>query len=60
VQGKGKNAERLGTLRVNDKLEASIEGTTPYKSFDVSITAEDTLSPSMPGDLEVLRGTVSE
>jgi hypothetical protein len=60
VQGKGKDAERLGTLRVNDDLKGNIEGTTPYKSFDLFVTAEDTLAPSTPGDVEVLRGTVSE
>jgi hypothetical protein len=60
VQGKGKDAERLGILRVNDDLKGSIEGTTPYKSFDVFITAEDVLAPGTPGGVEVLRGTVSE
>jgi hypothetical protein len=60
IQGKGKDAEKLGTLQVNDSLKGSIEGTTPYKSFDVFVTAEDTLMPITPGGLEVFRANVSE
>src|ERR1051326_5030027 len=41
VQPRGKDAELLGALRVNGDLEGSLKATTPYKAFDVVITAED-------------------
>jgi len=58
VQPRGKDAELLGALRVNGDLEGSLKATTPYKAFDVVITAEDNLKPEMPSAAVVLKGTV--
>lgn len=58
IQPRGKDPEVLGTLRVNEDLEGSLRATTPYKDFDVLITAEDNLKPETPSSLVVLKGTV--
>jgi hypothetical protein len=58
VQARGKSPELLGVLRVNDKLEGSLKATTPYKVFDIFVTAEDTLHPEGPSEAVVLKGTV--
>jgi hypothetical protein len=58
VQPRGKSPELLGVLRVNDKLEGNLTATTPYKVFDIIVTAEDTPHPEMPSDTVVLKGTV--
>lgn len=58
VQPRGKAPELLGVLRVNDKLEGSLTATTPYKVFDISVTAEDTPHPETPSDTMVLKGSV--
>src|SRR4051795_285654 len=43
VQPRGKDAELLGSLRVNEGLEGSLKAITPYKEFEVFVTAEDSL-----------------
>jgi hypothetical protein len=58
VQPRGKEAEVLGTLRVNDDLEGSLKATTPYKDFDIFVTAENNPKPETPSSLVVLKGTV--
>jgi hypothetical protein len=58
VQPRGKQPEVLGTLRVNEDLEGSLKATTPYKDFDVFVTAEDTMKPETPSSMIVLKGTV--
>lgn len=58
VQPRGKGPELLGSLRVNENLEGSLKATTPYKQFDVLVTAEDTLKPDAPSSAVILRGSV--
>ena len=58
VQGRGKDPEPLGTLRVNENLEGSVKATTPYKTFDLFVTAEDNMKPATPSSMVVLRGSV--
>lgn len=58
VQPRGKQPEMLGTLRVNDDLQGSLKATTPYKDFDIIVTAENNLRPEMPSGMVVLKGTV--
>jgi hypothetical protein len=58
VQPRGKEPEPLGVLRVNDDLEGSLAATTPYKDFDILITAEDKPNPEVPSGMVVLKGTV--
>lgn len=58
VQAPGKPPENQGVLRVNEDLEGSIKLITPYKSFDVFVTAEDSPSVTQPSTMEMLRGSV--
>jgi hypothetical protein len=58
IQQAGGTPERIGILKVNSKLEGSFESTTPYKAFDLSITAEDDPNLKSPSGPEVLRGSV--
>lgn len=58
VQPRGKEAELLGALRVNEDLEGSLKATTPYKDFDIFITAEGTMRPDTPSGMVILKGTV--
>jgi hypothetical protein len=43
---------------VNSKVEGTFETTTPYKGFDVIITAEDEPTVKAPSRPEVLRASV--
>lgn len=58
VQARGKDPELLGALRVNQNLEGSLKTSTPYKTFDVFITAEDSMKPDAPGSMVILKGAV--
>lgn len=58
VQPRGKDPEVLGVLRVNSDLEGSLKTATPYKDFDVFITAEDNPKPDTPSGMVILKGTV--
>lgn len=58
IQARGKDPEILGLLRVNADLEGSLKATTPYKDFDIFITAETNPKPDMPSDMSILKGSV--
>lgn len=58
VQPRGKEPEVLGALRVNSDLEGSLKASTPYKDFDIFITAEDNPRPDAPSGMVILKGTV--
>lgn len=58
VQPRGKEPEVLGTLRVNENLEGSLKATTPYKEFDIFVTAEQNVKPETPSSMVILKGTV--
>jgi hypothetical protein len=58
VQPRGKDPELLGALRVNDDLEGTLKATTPYKDFEIFVTAEDSLKPEAPSSTVILRGAV--
>lgn len=58
VQPRGKDPELLGALRVNEDLEGSLKATTPYKDFEVLVTAEDSMRPEMPSSNVILKGSV--
>jgi len=61
IQAPSKQPQPVGQLRVNaDNMEASFRTKTPYKSFDVFVTAEDTATPATPSNAEVLRGSVQK
>jgi hypothetical protein len=58
IQPRGKDPEVLGMLRVNSDLEGSLRASTPYKDFDIFITAEDNLKPPSPSSMVILKGSV--
>ncbi|HLJ29264.1 MAG TPA: hypothetical protein VKY85_21325 [Candidatus Angelobacter sp.] len=58
VQPRGRDPEVLGLLRVNEDLGGSLKATTPYKDFDVFITAEDNPKPDSPSSMVILKGTI--
>jgi len=58
IQPRGKDPEILGLLRVNHELEGSLRATTPYKDFDIFITAEENPKPSSPSGMVILKGAV--
>ena len=61
IQAPGKESQQLGVLRVNtDDMAASLRTKTPYRSFDLFVTAEDSPQPAAPSSAEVLRGSVQK
>lgn len=59
VQPRGKDPELLGSLRINEDLEGSLKATTPYKDFEIFVTAEDNVKPEAPSSAVILRGMVA-
>jgi hypothetical protein len=59
VQPRGKDPELLGALRVNENLEGSLRAATPYKDFEILITAEDSTKPESPSSAVILKGSVA-
>jgi len=60
IQRPGNDPENLGALKINEKQEATIKATTPHKTFDVFVTAEDNERVQSPSSMEVLRGVVNK
>ena len=58
VQSSGAPATNVGELRVNDDLAGSLKFTTPYRSFQMRVTAEDSEMATQASSVEVLRGNV--
>src|SRR6202012_1275114 len=52
IQRPGQAPENAGVLKVNDKLEGTFESATPYKEFDIFVTAEDNPRAEMPSSME--------
>lgn len=59
AQANGKPADNLGQLSVNKDLEGTFHGVTPYKDFDLFITAEDNPKVEAPSGMEVLRAKIT-
>jgi hypothetical protein len=59
-QERGGNSENQGQLKVDKNLTATFETVTPWKSFDVFVTAEQDLRASGPGGQEVLKATIQQ
>ena len=55
VQRPGLEAQNAGVLTVNDDLNGEFRGTTPYKSFDLFVTAEPNPRASLPSGPRVLQ-----
>jgi hypothetical protein len=58
AQENGKPADNMGQLQVNHDLEGTFHGVTPYKDFDMFITAEDNAKAEAPSGMEILRTQV--
>ena len=58
IQPRGKDPQNAGVLTVDQSLKGSFRSTTPYPTFDVFITAEDTPSADHPSGQQILHGTV--
>lgn len=58
VQVRGGQPENDGQLKVNDKLDATLETTTPHEQFDVFITAEQDPSTQSPTGPELMHGSI--
>ena len=50
--------ENRGRLAVNKKLEAEFEAVTPFKNFDLFVTAEADAMAKTPSGPEILRSTI--
>jgi len=58
IEPRDKQPEKMGVLKVNNNLQGSFRTTTPYKAFDVVITAEDSPTVTQPTGPEILHGSV--
>lgn len=58
IQPRGKDPVNAGELTVDNKLDGSFRGTTPYQTFDVFVTAEDSANADHPSGMQLLKATV--
>ena len=59
IQARDGRPENQGQLQVNDNLEGQFKTTTPLRTFDIFVTAEDGPSATSPTGSEVFHRTVS-
>ena len=57
-QERGGNSENQGQLKMDKNLNAAFKTTTPLKSFDVFVTAEQDPRIKGPSGQEVLKATI--
>ncbi|HKU23495.1 MAG TPA: hypothetical protein VJQ50_20960 [Terriglobales bacterium] len=58
IEPRDQQPHNAGVLTVNDNLEGSFSSTTPSKTFNVVVTAEDSPTVTQPSGPEILHGTV--
>ena len=58
IETRDQQPQNAGVLAVNDKLEGSFSSTTPFKTFNVVVTAEDSPTSTQPSGPEILHATV--
>ena len=58
LQERSGNSENQGQLKMDKNLKATFETVTPFKSFDVFVTAEQDSRVTGPSGPEVLRATI--
>jgi hypothetical protein len=58
VKARGKDPQNAGILSVDQNLEGSFRGTTPYQTFDVFVTAEESPRVDYASGTQILHGTV--
>jgi hypothetical protein len=59
IQARDGRPENKGQLHVGDNLEGEFKTTTPLRTFDIFVTAEDGASATSPTGSEVFRQTAS-
>lgn len=58
IQRPGNDPENQGQMKVGDNLKGNFQTVTPYKNFDIFVTAEQDGSVKTPSGEPVLRATV--
>ena len=58
LQERGGTPENQGQLKVDKKLKASFETTTPSRNFDLIVTAEQEATAKVSSGVEVLRTSI--
>jgi hypothetical protein len=58
IEPRDQQPQNAGVLTVNNNLEGSFSSTTPQKTFNVVVTAEDSPTATQPSGPEILHGTV--
>ena len=58
LRERGGNAENQGQLKMDKNLKATFETVTPFKNFEVFVTAEQDARGKGPDGPEVLRATI--
>jgi hypothetical protein len=58
IQARDGRPENVGQLQVNDNLEGEFKTTTPLRTFDIFVTAEDGPSATSPTGPEVFHQVV--
>ena len=58
IEPRDQQPQNAGILKVNDNLQGSFSATTPYKTLNVVVTAEDNPTTTQPSGPEILHGTV--
>jgi hypothetical protein len=58
LQERGGNAANQGQLKMDKNLKATFKAETPFKSFEVFVTAEQDPRITGPSGAEVLRATI--
>jgi len=58
LQERGGNSENQGQLKMDKNLKATFQTVTPFKSFDVIVTAEQDFRVTGPSGPEVLKATI--
>jgi hypothetical protein len=56
--GQGRAPTPIGVLKPDKNREANLDVNTPYKAFNILVTAESSATPSRPSNLVILRGSV--
>ena len=59
IQPSGESPKNQGQLQVNSKLDGEYKTNTPYKKFDLFVTAENNPQATTPAGPEVMRQQVS-
>jgi hypothetical protein len=54
------SADNQGQLKMDKNLKATFETATPFKSFDVFVTAEQDVRATSPSGPEVLKATIQQ